>query len=322
MSEEAHLNQNQHPHQHQHNHQHQQTQRQKYGYFLGCVMPAKMPWAEKATFLVARHLGLDFDYMKETVCCVRPGVWKPLNPDWWLILTGQNLATAEMQKIIMVDSCNGCYISHYECLEELKGEPEKMEMVNRALKGAGLSLRGNLEIRHFLEVLYEDVGIERIRRSVVRPLKLRVTRHIGCHARVHGDRLLNYFDEVLRATGVEIVDTPYDRACCGLLLYLSDPATSIFRRAGIKLERAMEEKADGLVIICSGCYDQFERAVRVYKEERGVDLKSPVVHLSELLALSFGYRPEDFGMVYRRPIPVTGIIEKLKLKLKEEEGGR
>ncbi|MGC8935804.1 MAG: heterodisulfide reductase-related iron-sulfur binding cluster [Candidatus Methanomethylicaceae archaeon] len=291
--------------------QRSRQRRRKYGYFLGCVMPVKMPWAEKATFLVARHLGLDFDYMKEIVCCVRPGVWKALNPDWWLILTGQNLATAERQKIIMVDSCNGCYISHYECLEELKGEPEKMEMVNRALRGAGLSLRGDLEVRHFLEVLYEDVGMEKIRKSVVRPLNLRVMRHVGCHARVHGDRLPNYFDEILQATGVEVIDTPYDRTCCGLLLYLSDPTTSIFKRSGIKMETAMEERADGLTIICSGCYDQFERTAKVYREERGVDFKTPVVHLSELLALSFGYKPEDFGMVYRRPIPVNGIIEKL-----------
>jgi len=286
--------------------------RRRYGYFLGCVMPVKMPWAEKATFLVARHLGLDFGYLRETVCCVRPGVWKPLNPDWWLTLTSQNLATAEMQDVIMVDSCNGCYISHYECLEELKEDPGKMEMVRGALRNAGLSLRGDVEVRHFLEVLYEDVGMERIRRSVVRPLNLRVTRHVGCHARVHGDRLPNYFDEVLLATGVEVIDTPYDRTCCGLLLYLSDPVTSIFKRAGIKMERAMEEGADGLAIICSGCYDQFERTVKVYKDERGVDLKTPVVHLSELLAFSFGYRPEDFGMAQRRPIPVTGIIEKLE----------
>jgi len=85
----------------------------KYGYFLGCVMPVKMPWAEKATMTVSKHLGLDFDYMKETLCCVRPGVWKAMNPDWWLSVTAQNLANAEKQGITIVDTCNGCWISHY-----------------------------------------------------------------------------------------------------------------------------------------------------------------------------------------------------------------
>lgn len=288
------------------------SKRKKYGYFLGCVMPTKMPWAEKATFIVAKHLGLDFDYMKETLCCIRPGVWKSINYNWWLILTSQNLAIAEMQNINIVDSCNGCYVSHYECLEDLKKDPKKMEMVNNALKKVGLSLRGELEVFHFLEVLYEDVGIEKIRRNVVRPLKLRMIRHAGCHSRIHGNRFPNYFDEILTTIGVEIIETPYDRMCCGLLLYLADPVTSILKRAGIKIEIAMKENADGCVLICSGCYDQFERVVKFYKEEKGINIEHPVVHLSELLALSFGYKPEDFGMQCARPVPVTKIIEKLR----------
>jgi len=284
----------------------------KYGYFLGCVMPAKMPWAEKATFLVSKHLGLDFDYMKETVCCVRPGVWKAINPDWWLTLTSQNLATAEKQNIVIVDSCNGCYISHWECLQELKEDPEKLEMVNRNLEKAGLKVKLSTDVKHFLQVLYEDVGIEKIKANVVKPLNIRIMRHIGCHARKHDERFPMYFDEIMRATGATIVDTPYDKTCCGLLLYFADPKTSIFERIGVKMQTAKELDIDAYALICSGCYDQFERAVKVYKDEKGIAFETPIVHFSELLALSFGYKPEDFGMMYCRPIPPTKLIQKLK----------
>lgn len=291
----------------------------KYGYFLGCVMPAKMPWAEKATLMVSKHLGLDFEEMKETLCCVRPGVWKAINTDWWLTLTSQNLANAEKQGIVLVDSCNGCWISHYETLKELTEEPEKLEMVNRNLSSIGMHFSGNLKVKHFLEVLYEDVGLKKIRSNVVRPLDgFRIMRHIGCHARKHGDKLPGYFDEILRATGVEIVDTPYDKTCCGLLLYFSDPHTSIFDRIGMKMSTAKELDIDAYAIICSGCYDQFERAVKVLKEERGVGFETPIVHFSELLAIAFGYKPDDFGMKYCRPIPTTKFIEKLTSK----EGNR
>ncbi|MDI9643724.1 MAG: CoB--CoM heterodisulfide reductase iron-sulfur subunit B family protein [Candidatus Verstraetearchaeota archaeon] len=284
----------------------------KYGYFLGCVMPAKMPWAEKATFLVSKHLGLDFDYLKESLCCVRPGVWKAINPDWWLTLTSQNLANAEKQNVVIVDSCNGCYISHYECLQELKEDPEKLEMVNRNLEKAGMKLALKTDVKHFLQVLYEDVGIARIKKAVVNPLNIRIMRHIGCHARKHDERFPNYFDEILKATGVEIVDTPYDKTCCGLLLYFSDPNSSIFHRIGAKMQTAKELNIDAYALICSGCYDQFERAVKIYKEEKGIVFETPIVHFSELLALAFGYKPEDFGMMYCRPIPPTKLIQKLK----------
>jgi heterodisulfide reductase subunit B len=129
------------------------TPSEKYGYFLGCVMPAKMPWAEKSTMLVAKHLGLDFDYMRETLCCVRPGPWKTIDPDAWLTLTGQNLALAEKQNVTLVDTCNGCWQTHYEVSEELREDPEKMEMVRRHLDKYGLVYTGKGKVRHFLQVL-------------------------------------------------------------------------------------------------------------------------------------------------------------------------
>jgi heterodisulfide reductase subunit B len=291
----------------------------KYGYFLGCVMPVKMPWAERATMLVSKHLGLDFGYMKETLCCVRPGVWKAVSPDWWLSVTGQNLANAEKQGIVMVDTCNGCYMSHYEAVQELHDDPKKLDMVNAHLAKAGMNpLKGTVEVRHYLEVLYEDVGIEKIRANVVTPLKgIRVMRHAGCHLRRRGDdKMLNYFDEIIKATGVEIIDTPYDKACCGLLLYFSDANISIFERIGKKMDTAKSLNVDGYVIICSGCYDQFERAVKIYRDEKGIAFPTPILHLSELLALAFGYKPEDFGVKYCRPIPTDSFIEKV-MKLRE-----
>jgi heterodisulfide reductase subunit B len=280
-----------------------------YGYFLGCVMPAKMPWAEKATFLVAKHLNLPFDYLKGTLCCIRPGVWKAINPDWWLLLTSQNLALAEKQGVSIVDSCNGCYISHYECLEEIKNNSQKLLMVNNYLEKIGLKIELKVDVKHFLEILYEN--LDKIKKNIVRPIKIKAIRHLGCHGRKHGEKLPNYFDEIIKSLGIEIIDTPYDRMCCGLLLYLSDPYTSVYRRAGLKLEYIEKSDADCLIFICSGCYDQFDRVVRIYKDEKRIEFKKPIIHLSELLALSFGYKPEDFGMMYYRPISPINLINKV-----------
>lgn len=285
----------------------------KYGFFLGCVMPVKMPWAEKATMLVSKHLGLDFGYMKESLCCVRPGPWKAINPDWWLSVTAQNLANAEKQEITIVDTCNGCWLSHYEAMKELKEEPDKRKMVNDHLAKVGMQLKGEVDVKHFLELIHDDVGMEKVVANVVRPLTgIKVMRHLGCHARKHDETLPTDFDEIIRATGVEIIDTPYDRTCCGLLLYFADSNQAILERIGKKMKTAQELGVDAYVIICSGCYDQFERGVKVYRDEKGVNFDTPLIHISELLALAFGYAPEDFGMTKCRPIPVDKLLEKIK----------
>jgi heterodisulfide reductase subunit B len=42
----------------------------------------------------------------------------------------------------------------------------------------------------------------------------------------------------------------------------------------------------------------------------------PIIHLAELLAVSFGLKPDDFGMRYMRTAPVDKLIEKLENSVK------
>jgi heterodisulfide reductase subunit B len=73
---------------------------------------------------------------------------------------------------------------------------------------------------------------------------------------------------------------------------------------------------DALVIVCSGCYDQFERAISTLKKKDGYDFDIPVIHLAELLAVSYGIKPDDFGMRNMRTAPVDRLIEKLENSVK------
>jgi heterodisulfide reductase subunit B len=38
----------------------------KYSHFLGCVMPAKMPWAEAAIMKTLPRLGVDVAYLEKS----------------------------------------------------------------------------------------------------------------------------------------------------------------------------------------------------------------------------------------------------------------
>jgi heterodisulfide reductase subunit B len=82
-------------------------------------------------------------------------------------------------------------------------------------------------------------------------------------------------------------------------------------RAKSKFDAITEKNVDALVIVCSGCYDQFERAIASLRKE-GYDFDVPVIHLAELLAVSYGLEPDDFGMRYMRTAPVDKLIEKLE----------
>lgn len=282
----------------------------KYSFFLGCVMPVKMPWAESAIMKTLPKLGVDLVYLKKSTCCPRAGVWISVDKRVWLTLASYNLLQAEGAGRDLMASCNGCYVTLYEANKLLRENPEELKMVNQYLETTHNHYNASIRVRHLLEVLYEEVGIERIRKES-KKVPIRVALHPGCHMRIFEDgRLVKYFTELTEALVDEVVHYEIEQMCCGLQANLADREFATQERAKKKFEAIKELKVDALVIVCSGCYDQFERAVKTLKKETGYDFDLPIIHLAELLALAQGFKPDDFGMRYLRTAPVDAIIEK------------
>ncbi len=290
----------------------------KYAHFLGCVMPAKMPWAESAIMKTLPRLGIDLTYLEKSTCCPRAGVWISVDKRVWLALASYNLLQAEQEGRDVMVSCNGCYVTLYEANKLLREDPKALAEVNEYLAAAGKKFDANIRVRHLLEVLYEDVGIERIRKEG-KKLNIRVAIHPGCHMRIFEDgRLVRYFTEIIEALGVEIVPYGMERMCCGLQANLADRDFATYDRAKRKFDAIQGTDVDALVIVCSGCYDQFERAIATLRKKDEYNFDIPVIHLAELLAVSCGLKPDDFGMRYMRTAPVDKLIEKLEKNIKIE----
>jgi heterodisulfide reductase subunit B len=284
----------------------------KYAHFLGCVMPTKMPWAEAAIMKSLPRTGVDVTYLEKSTCCPRAGVWISVDRRVWLTLASYNLLQAEQMGRDVMVSCNGCYVTLFEANKVLNADPKALEEVNRYLGAAGKSYHGNVQVRHYLEVLYEDVGIERIRNEN-KKLDVRVAIHPGCHMRIWPDgHLLRYFTEILEALGVTIVPYGLEQMCCGLQANLADKDFATYERAKKKLDAIRQTDVDALVLVCAGCYDQFERVITTLRKKDGYDFPVPVIHLAELVAVSFGMRPDEFGMRYMRTAPVDALIAKLE----------
>lgn len=281
----------------------------RYSFFLGCVMPVKMPWAESAIMKVLPALGIDLVYLTKSTCCPRAGVWISVDKRVWLTLASYNLLQAEHAGRDLMASCNGCYVTLYEANNTLKADPEELRMVNEYLAATNNHYNASIRVRHLLELLYEEVGMERIRKLPTVPL--RVALHPGCHMRVFEDgRLVRFFTEMTGALVDEVVHYKAEQMCCGLQANLADREFAIYERAKEKFDAIKALNVDALVIVCSGCYDQFERALKILEKEIGYTFDIPIIHMAELFALSLGYEPDEFGMRLLRTSSVEPIIEK------------
>lgn len=117
--------------------------------------------------------------------------------------------------------CSACYLVLNKTKHNIADFPEINAAVQRALGNAKLSYSGNVPVRHPLDVLVHDVGLDVIKEKVVRPLKgLKVAPYYGCqtvrpYATFDDAWNPTTMDRLLATVGAEVVHFPLKTKCCG-----------------------------------------------------------------------------------------------------------
>ena len=279
----------------------------KYALFLGCMIPQRIPSVELAARKVFEKLGLDAPELQGYSCCPDSVVARLLDKKMWLTLAARNLSLAEQQGADLLVLCNGCYETLVEVKEILKRDPQAAKEVGEILAKAGMKYAGKARVRHVVEVLYEDVGVEKIKK-LAKPLKLRLAVHPGCHMFRESDggdiwRKPKQFEELVRATGAEVVSGKLDRLCCGFPMMQVNEEFALKRNLLPKLAGYQELGVEGIVVSCPACNIQFETG-QVLLRKYGARYNIPCLHLVELLAIAFGFSAEELALnVHQSPVP-------------------
>ncbi|MCQ1534173.1 CoB--CoM heterodisulfide reductase subunit B [Methanosarcina sp. KYL-1] len=277
---------------------------QKLSLFLGCIVPNRYPGIEKATKLCLQQLDIDAVDLPGASCCPAPGVFKSFDKASWLSLASRNIVLSEKMERDVLTVCNGCYASLADANIELKKDPELKAQTNKCLKGIGMEYLGTVEVRHIIELLYTEMGPEKLKSCVTTPLDLKVALHYGCHlVKPTKERKLGeseapiFFDELVEATGAKSVDYTDKMMCCGAgggvrsghieeSLEMLEHKLSCIQRAGV----------DCIVNACPFCHLQFDRGQLAVNEKFGTDYSIPVLHYSQLLGLALGFSPDQLGI--------------------------
>jgi heterodisulfide reductase subunit B len=286
----------------------------RYASFLGCQIPMRIPSVEIASRKVFEKIGLEAVDLLGYSCCPEPVISRLLDKTAWLAVSARNLALAEELGLDLMTLCNGCYETLVETNEVLKREPEELQKVNELLKKYGKEYSGKVKVKHAVEVLHEEIGVDKIKQHVVKPQKIRVALHYGCHMyrEPEGDdinRKPNMMKELTRVTGVDIVDYEIERLCCGYPSMQADEEFSLKKRLLLKLSRIKEAEADAVVLSCPACQIQFEIG-QVMLRQYGVQYRIPCINLMELIAISFGVPSKDLHLEFHKS-PVLQLLQKM-----------
>ncbi|HEX9907976.1 MAG TPA: CoB--CoM heterodisulfide reductase subunit B [Thermoplasmata archaeon] len=272
----------------------------KYAFFLGCIMPLRYPGIESSTREVMKSLGVELVDMQGASCCPAPGVMRSFDQTYWLAVAARNLAIAEKMGTDVLTICNGCFDTLFEVAYKLNHDPELRKKINKTLRdAAGMEYNGTVNVRHFVELLYRDVGTEAIKARVKSGKNLRAAVHYGCHflkpsniKKIDDAERPHVFDDIVEAAGMTSVAYKDKGMCCGagggVRARTPDVALKMTKE---NLTNMTAAGVDVIVDCCPFCHLQYDSGQVQLKE-----FKIPVLHLSQLLGMAFGLDKEKLGL--------------------------
>jgi CoB--CoM heterodisulfide reductase subunit B len=274
----------------------------EYAIFWGCTIPARFPFMEKSIRLVLDELGVKLFDIEGATCCPTKSIIKIGDELTWYATAARNIALVEKMGMDLLIPCNGCYSVLKEATTELKINHELRNEINEILANEGLEYTGNLHIKHLIEALYDDIGIETIKNHIVLPVDgMNIAVHYGCHmirpsSAIHFDdpNHPTKFDILVELLGAKSVDFPTKMLCCGNdLSNADDPADSV----ALSREKILEvqEIADAMTMVCPACFTQFD-SKQYLMQKSGEKLHMPIVYFTELMGLAFGISGEKLHM--------------------------
>lgn len=280
----------------------------KFAFFRGCYIPVRLPHIERVARMVLGDLGIDLIDIEGFSCCPEPIGFGLNDKLTWMSIAARNIALAEDEGVDIITLCNGCLYTLKQANVALKENRELRDKVNEVLAATDHQFKGNIEVKHFAQVLSDGIGLGEVRKRVVKPLDgLRVASHTGCHI-ISPVEVLQFdnpydptvLDGMVSALGAAPVDYDLKTLCCGWTLMNYGTRRSSSNLLGAKLAAMWEAGAECVTVICPQCYYQFDTGQMLAARALKLDFRLPVLFYLQLLALALGYRLEDIHFSQHR----------------------
>jgi heterodisulfide reductase subunit B len=284
----------------------------KYAFFVGCTTLSRLPGYEKSARKVAEKLGVELLDMPGSGCCGTTYL-ETLDHKTGLAVAARNIAIAEEMGLDVVTICNGCTEVLTKANRELKENPKLRAEVNEVLAEAGKEFKGTVEVKHYVRMLKEDVGLDAIQEKMEKSFRgLKVASHYGCHMLKPKEILMSddpenptVLDDLVATTGAEPIDYPNKLECCaGPVMGVRENVTW---SVGLDKVKTVKQYGDALVTACPFCYLTYERCQLMQEESPNL----PVLHIPQLLGLAMGLDTDELGIGHNK-VPSTVVLERLE----------
>jgi heterodisulfide reductase subunit B len=259
-----------------------------YAYFPGCTLATTAVEYDASGRAAAQALGLDLQELEEWNCC---GATFPLSTENVMDMIGpaRSLIAAETRQEDLVTLCAVCFNVLRRTDRFLKTHDAEADRLNQFLDPRHYA--GSGHVRHFLEVLRDDLGWEAVAGHVTRPLSgLQLAPYYGCmllrpaaEMQMDDVEAPSIMSDLIRALGAEPRLMSHATECCGSYLLVSQPGLTDRLSQDI-VRSARRAGAQAIVTACPLCRHNLDQA----EHNRAPADRMPVVYFTQLLAAALG----------------------------------
>ncbi len=291
----------------------------KIPYYPGCTLNTNAKDLEDCAKYSAEVLGFSMVEMENWNCC---GASFPLTPSNVMGLAGPSNvlinAKEECAKDGMEDKmvtlCAVCYNVLRRTNHAFRNDIDKLNTINSLLEK---DYRADTNVMHYLEVLRDDIGYDKVKENVKKELKgLKVAPYYGCFLlRPHDEVGLDdpyaptIFEGLLEALGCKVVDFSHKGECCGSYNAMSNPE-NVAECSYNVIDAAAVAGADIIVTACPLCQFNLDGKQDVMKVNHSDMKEMPVVYFTQLLSIALGMDVENVKFDSNSVNPIPLLKEK------------
>lgn len=273
-----------------------------YALFMGCTIPARARNYEMSVRALAGRFGIELVTVEEFACCGFPIA--AADHRVAETLAARNLSIAEERKLPICSLCSSCTSSLTETSKHLEAHPDEKAEINHRLGRINRHYEGPVKVRHFVRILTEEVGLDRVQEAVTRPLSgLRLAAHYGCHFLKPSEVYEGFdpvedphtLDDLIRITGATAVDYARKKQCCGGSVLVADERTAM-EIGRDKLAELKSLGTDALVVVCPFCGVMFDSQQKKIEKTFEQTFDLPVLYLTQVLGIAMGMGEKELGL--------------------------
>lgn len=273
----------------------------RYGYFPGCSNHSSSRDYEQSVQAVARALGIELVELKDWNCCGTTGV-SSVSPLFSVALSARNLALAEAQGWPdLVVTCNSCFGTLRRAVTYYQGNHLARQKIEKLMDAIGKQFTGRVRVRHLLDILVNDVGVEAIRQQVVKKLEgLAVAPYYGCllgrpRNEFEDPEFPQSMDRVLEAVGATVVPFEHKAKCCGGALMTTKEEVAL-RLVNDILAEATGRGAQVVAVCCPMCQLNLDAYQSKVNQRYHTTYALPVLFFTQLVGLALGLSKKQVAL--------------------------